>query len=64
MMKYDYLIVGAGLAGALCSYDLTKKGKKCLVIEKRPHIGGFCYTENIHGIEVHKFGDHIFRTNN
>lgn len=63
MMKYDYLIVGAGLAGALYTYDLTKKGKKCLVIEKNPHIGGFCYTENIHGIEVHKFGAHIFRTN-
>lgn len=63
MMKYDYLIVGAGLAGALCAYNLTKKGKKCLVLENKPHIGGFCYTENIHCIEVHKFGAHIFRTN-
>ena len=61
--KYDYLIVGAGLYGAMFAHTATLQGKKCLVIEKNNHIGGYCYTENIHGIEVHKFGAHIFRTN-
>lgn len=61
-MKYDYLIVGSGLYGAVCAYELSKRGKKCLVIEKRPHIGGNVYTENIEGINVHKYGAHIFHT--
>src|SRR5690606_14384052 len=63
MRKYDYLIVGAGLFGAISAHELTKKGYKCLVIEKRNHIGGNCYTENIEGINVHKYGAHIFHTN-
>lgn len=62
-MKYDYLIVGAGLSGAIFAYEATKKGYKCLVIEKRSHIGGNLYCENIEGIQVHKYGAHIFRTN-
>lgn len=62
-MKYDYLIVGSGLFGAISAYELTKKGYKCLVIEKRNHIGGNCYTEEIEGINVHKYGAHIFHTN-
>ena len=61
-MKYDYLIVGAGLYGAVCAYELTKKGYKCLVIDKRNHIAGNIYTENISGINVHKYGAHIFHT--
>ena len=64
MEKYDYLIVGAGLFGAVFSHEATKKGKKCLVIDKRNHIGGNVYTENIEGINVHKYGAHIFHTNN
>lgn len=55
MKKYDYLIVGAGLAGALCAYRYgTMLGKSCAVLEKKPHIGGYCYSSNEHGIEVHK----------
>ena len=61
---YDYLIVGAGLFGATCAYELTKKGNKCLVIDKRNHIGGNIYTEIIEGINVHKYGAHIFHTSN
>ena len=61
-MKYDYLIIGAGLYGAVCAYELTKLGKKCLVIDKRSHIGGNVYTEEIEGINVHKYGAHIFHT--
>jgi UDP-galactopyranose mutase len=61
---YDFLIVGAGFYGATCARVLTNKGYKCLVIEKRNHIGGNCYTENIHGIHVHKYGPHIFHTDN
>ncbi len=61
-MKYDYLVVGAGLFGATFAYEACKKGKKCLVIDKRPHIGGNIYTENIEGINVHKYGAHIFHT--
>ena len=61
---YDYLIVGSGLYGAICAYELTKKGYKCLVLEKRNHIGGNIYTENIEGINVHKYGAHIFHTSN
>jgi UDP-galactopyranose mutase len=60
---YDYLIVGAGLFGSVCAYELTKKGKKVLVIEKRNHIAGNAYTENVDGIQVHKYGAHIFHTN-
>ncbi|HDL1221571.1 TPA: UDP-galactopyranose mutase [Mannheimia haemolytica] len=64
MRKYDYLIVGAGLFGTIFAYEATKRGKKCLVIEKRDHIGGNCYTQNIEGINVHKYGAHIFHTSN
>lgn len=59
---YDYLIVGAGLYGAVCAYELNKKGYKVLVIDKRNHIAGNIYTENIEGINVHKYGAHIFHT--
>ena len=61
-MKYDYLIVGAGLFGSVFAYEASKKEKKCLVIDKRSHIGGNIYTENIEGINVHKYGAHIFHT--
>jgi len=61
-MKYDYLIVGAGLFGATVAYELNKKGKTCLVIDRRKHIGGNVYCENINGINVHKYGAHIFHT--
>lgn len=64
MKEYDYLIVGAGLFGALSAYNLTRKGYRCLVVEHRNHIGGNCYTENINGINVHKYGAHIFHTSN
>lgn len=63
-MKYDYLIVGAGLFGSIFAHEAAKRGKKCLVIEKRDHIGGNCYTQNIEGINVHKYGAHIFHTSN
>ena len=63
-MKYDYLIVGSGLFGAIFAYEANKKGKKCLVIDKRTHIGGNIYTENVEGINVHKYGAHIFHTSN
>jgi UDP-galactopyranose mutase len=59
---YDYLIVGAGFYGAVCARELTDNGYKCLVIDKRSHIGGNCYTESIEGINVHKYGPHIFHT--
>lgn len=62
--KYDYLIVGSGLFGAIFAYEANRKGKKCLVIDKRAHIGGNIYTENIEGINVHKYGAHIFHTSN
>ena len=62
MKKYDYLIVGAGLFGATFAHLATKKGKKCLVIDKREHIGGNIYTQNVDGINVHKYGAHIFHT--
>lgn len=61
---YDYLIVGAGLYGSIFAYEATKAGKKCLVIDKRDHIGGNVYTEEIEGIAVHKYGAHIFHTSN
>ena len=63
-MAYDYLIVGAGLFGAVFAHEMTEKGKKCLVIDKRNHIAGNAYTENIEGINVHKYGAHIFHTSN
>ncbi len=64
MEKYDYLIVGAGLFGAIFAYEANRKGKKCLVIDKRNHIAGNIYTENVKGINVHKYGAHIFHTSN
>ena len=64
MVNYDYLIVGSGLFGATFAHLATKQGKKCLVIDKRPHLGGNVYCENIEGINVHKYGAHIFHTNN
>lgn len=63
-MKYNYLIVGSGLFGAIFAYEANKKGKKCLVIDKRPHIAGNIYTEKKDGINVHKYGAHIFHTSN
>ncbi len=63
-MKYDYLIVGSGLFGSIFAYEATKRGNKCLVIDKRSHIAGNIYTENIDGINVHKYGAHIFHTSN
>ena len=59
---YDYLIVGAGLFGAVFAREMTDHGKKCLVIDRRPHIGGNCFTECVEGINVHKYGAHIFHT--
>ena len=64
MKKYDYLIVGSGLYGATFAYRAKQAGKKCLVIDKRPHLGGNIYCEIIEGINVHKYGAHIFHTNN
>jgi len=64
MIKYDYLIVGSGLFGATFAYLANKQGKKCLVIDKRSHLGGNIYCENIEGINVHKYGAHIFHTSN
>jgi len=62
-MKYDYLIVGAGLFGSVFAHEAAKKKKKCLVIDRRNHIGGNTYCDNINGINVHKYGAHIFHTN-
>lgn len=64
MKKCDYLIVGSGLFGSIFAYEVTKKGKKCLVIDKRNHIGGNIYCENKEKINIHKYGAHIFHTNN
>ena len=63
-MQYDYLIVGAGLFGSVFAHEATKQGKTCLVVEKRPHIGGNCYTETVEDIHVHAYGAHIFHTSN
>ncbi len=60
MKNYDYLIVGAGLYGAVFARQMTDAGKKCLVIDKRSHIGGNVYTEEVEGINVHRYGAHIF----
>ena len=64
MKRYDYLIVGSGLFGATFAYLVHKEGKKCLVIDKRKHLGGNVYCENVEGINVHKYGAHIFHTSN
>lgn len=63
-MRFDYLIVGSGLFGATFAYFAHKQGKKCLVIDKRPQLGGNVYCENIEGVNVHKYGAHIFHTSN
>lgn len=63
-MKFDYLIVGAGLFGAVFAHEAKKHGKRCLVVEKRSHIAGNIYTEDIEGIQVHQYGAHIFHTSN
>lgn len=63
-MKYDYLVVGAGLFGAVFAHEAVKAGKTILVVDKRPHIAGNVYTEDVEGIHVHKYGAHIFHTNN
>ena len=64
MKEYDYLIIGAGLFGSIFAYEAKKRGKRVLVIDKREHIGGNVYCESIEGINVHKYGAHIFHTNN
>jgi len=64
MPSYDYVIVGAGFTGATFAHFATKMGKKCIVIDKREHIGGNSYTESVSGIQVHKYGPHIFHTSN
>lgn len=62
--QYDYIIIGAGLYGAVCAYEAKKAGKKCLVVEKRNHIAGNIYTKEIEKIQVHQYGAHIFHTSN
>lgn len=62
--KYDYLIVGSGLYGATFAHQMTQAGKTCLILEKREHVGGNIYTKCEHGINIHKYGAHIFHTNN
>ena len=62
--KYDFVIVGAGMFGSICARELTDAGASCLVIDKRKHIGGNCYTEKIENIDVHMYGPHIFHTSN
>ena len=64
MKHYDYLIVGAGLFGSVFAYNAMRQGKKCLVIDRRPHLGGNLYCEEVEGIHVHKYGAHIFHTSN
>lgn len=64
MKSYDYLIVGSGLYGSMFAYFAKQAGKKCLVVDKRPHLGGNLYCENVEGINVHKYGPHIFHTSN
>lgn len=63
-MTYDYLIVGSGLFGSIFAYEANKRGKKCLVIDKRQHVGGNIYTKEVEGINVHEYGAHIFHTSN
>ena len=62
--EYDLLIVGAGIYGATAAYKAKREGKRCLVIDQRPQLGGNIYCENVEGINVHKYGAHIFHTNN
>lgn len=64
MKRFDYLIVGAGFFGSICAYELTRKGFRCLVVDRRNHIGGNCYTEERDGIHLHIYGPHIFHTSN
>ena len=64
MKKYDYVLVGAGLYSGVFAYLAGKQGKKCLVVERRNHLGGNVYCEDIEGIHVHKYGAHIFHTSN
>ena len=64
MRRHDYLVVGAGLYGAICAHGLRRKGKDVLVVESRRHVGGNCYTEKMDGINVHSYGPHIFHTSN
>ena len=61
---YDYIIVGSGFFGSICAYELSKKGYKCLILEKRDHIGGNCFTEKRDNINIHTYGAHIFHTSN
>ena len=61
--EFDYLIVGAGLFGAVFAREMTDAGRKCLVIDRRGHIAGNAYTETVEGIDVHRYGAHIFHTN-
>ena len=61
-MRYDYLIVGAGLFGAVFAHEARAAGRKCLCIDRRPHLGGNIYTVEKNGIQVHKYGAHIFHT--
>lgn len=61
-MNYDYLIVGADLFGSVFAHEMRKRGKRVLVVDRRKHIGGNCYMEEVDGINVHKYGAHIFRT--
>ena len=61
-MQYDYLIVGAGFFGAVFAHEAQKQGKRCLVVERRGHIGGNCYTADVESIHVHRYGAHIFHT--
>ena len=63
-MNYDYLVVGAGLYGSILAYRAHQAGKSVVVIDKRPHVGGNLYCEEIEGIQVHKYGPHIFHTSN
>ena len=64
MEKYDYIIVGAGLYGSIFAHEAAERGKKCLVLERRSHIGGNCYTKTVNDINVHYYGAHIFHTSN
>ena len=61
-MKYDYLIVGAGLYGSVFAHEMHKKGRRVLLIDRRRHIAGNIFTENVEGIQVHRYGAHIFHT--
>ena len=62
--SYDYLVVGAGITAAVFAHEAATRGKRVLVVDKRPNIAGNVYTEDIEGIHVHKYGAHIFHTNN